>query len=247
MLSRSAQSLVEYLQTHLLGLRLCMLFSTEGVQELTASTAAQSLRLAIQTATNGLHDLEQDGILQSEKRGVTRFYSPKNRTSFNEALETIRGSGFKAPRLGAVAMDILEGNLSRNLSAKAKGNKAEIERGARFETPLGELVVDYLVRLGRQSHVIELGRSAEFESIVGRAYLLSLLRKSKQVNSVTFVAFPDISHGDLRTRELSRHFRDELGTWMRFLFEPRDNYTLTRPDYAKDLADKAWQGFVPVS
>ncbi|MBI3860252.1 MAG: hypothetical protein HY296_08515 [Thaumarchaeota archaeon] len=245
MLPRSAQSYVEYLQSHTLGLRLCMLFSTEGIQELKASAAAQSLKSAIQTVTNGLHNLERDGILQSDKRGVTRFYSPRNRATLNEALESIRGSGFRAPRLGLVAMDILKSNLTQSLFAKARGNNAEAERGVKFETSLGEVAVDYLVKLGKHSHVIELTWSAEFESAVGRAYLLSLLRKSRQVNSVTFVMFPDIRHDGLRvSRLLPRHFRDELGTWISFLFEPRDNYTLTRPDYAKDLVDKVWQGFV---
>lgn len=241
--SKEAQQYAEYFQSHLLGLKLCMLFDTEKIQKLNAGFAAQRLRLTVQATTGGLHDLEGNRVLVSEKEAITRFYTPKDKKAFDEALEIIRRSGFRAPRLSLVSMDIFRDNFTRTLLAKAKAEKTEAVRGVKFETSLGELIVDYLIKVGKSSHVIELGNSADLDALTGRAYRLSLVRKNGQVNSITLLAFPEVGQADLRINRLSQHFRDELGTWIRFMFEPGDDYTLTRPDYAKDLVDKVWQGF----
>ncbi len=224
-----------------------MLFDTEKIQKLNAGFAAQRLRLTIQATTGGLHDLEDHGILVSEKEAITRFYTPKEKKAFDEALEIVRRSGFRAPRLSLVSVDILRDNFTRFLLTKAKAEKAEAVRDVKFETSLGELSVDYLVKVGKSSHVIELGKSADLDALIGRAYRLSLLRKNGLVRSITLVAFPEVGQADPRIYRLFQHFRDELGTWIAFMFGPGDDYTLTRPDYARDLADKVWQGLVQTS
>ncbi len=237
--SKDAERYVDYLQNHLLGAKLCMLLARKELHRLNAALAAEELSLTVQTTSNGLHELEEAGILKSEKEGLTRFYWPTDKQALDEALAIIYRSDFKAPRLGIISMDILHNNFSEALYATAKTNKASVESNKKYETPLGELIVDYVVRMEKSSHVLELERGLDLAKLLGHAYWLATLHQQRLVGTVTIVAFLEMGHhpGVLK---LQRYLRQNVGEWVTFMYEPGDDYTITRPEYASSLVDKIW-------
>lgn len=241
MASKDAERYVEYLQNHLLGVKLCMLLARKNFLQLNAVLAAQELSLTVQTTSNGLHELEDAGILKSEKTGLTRFYLPTDKQTLDEALAIIRRSDFKAPRLGIISMDILHSNFSEALYATAKTNKASVERNKKFEkTPLGELIVDYVVRMDESSHVLELERGLDLDKLLGRAYWLATLHEQRLVSTVVIIAFLETGQVHPGVLKLQKYLRQDVGEWMTFMYEPGDDYTITRPEYASNLVDKIW-------
>ncbi len=82
--TKTEKEYATYLHNRPLALDLCFLVSTNG--HLTATEAAETLKVSIGTANNGLRELEVNGLIVSRKSGRTRTYVPKDLATLQRAL-----------------------------------------------------------------------------------------------------------------------------------------------------------------
>ena len=160
-----------------------------------------------------------------------------------EALTTIQTSGLIGPRLGFLTLQSFENEFGRVLLPKVEMAKGTLTKDFKLETPFGRIAVDFLLKFGEISHIIEIMRDPSVEEIFGRASLISsVVGEVDDRSSIVFVVLANPRHFIPGSTALSDYALKNFGSRVKIMLETADETTLTKK-HAELLIPKVWSHF----
>lgn len=243
-----------YLQSHPLALDICYLVGRAASRGLSAKEASVFLGRAIQTTSSSLRELEDIGILQSEKTVLERRFTAKDPRVFKEALRqaaslTPTKTVFKGRILPT---QILFDHLAKELSARAHAAKVTVARGVSPDIPFAKLVADYVVTDSRgYNHLIgikHITNEVSFERVLGWFFTLLMLRDDMpNMGLIVLVAILDtrqlkaiLDSHQLNMWSLEKLVAGKYGSKAAVILEQANDITLMAPEFAGKLANEIW-------